>query len=96
MVNFKEEGDTHGVMELYTRVSSKMAWETEKDGGALNSKMVINMKDNTVMILSMVMEFINGQMDQNTKEGFSRTKNMEMVFLLIKMEKYLNSHGIME
>lgn len=25
MVNFKEEGDTHGVMELYTRVSSKMA-----------------------------------------------------------------------
>jgi hypothetical protein len=67
----------------------------EKDGGALDSKMVINMKENTVMILNMVMEFINGQMDQNTKEVFSRTKSMEMVFLLIKMEKYLNSHGIM-
>lgn len=67
----------------------------EKDGGALDSKMVINMKENTVMILNMVMEFINGQMDQNIKEVFSRTKNMEMVFLLIKMEKYLNLLGIM-
>ena len=53
------------------------------------------MKDNIVMILSMDMEFINGQTDLNMKEVFSKIKNMEMVFLLIKTEKYLNLHGTM-
>jgi hypothetical protein len=48
------------------------------------------MKGNIVMILSMDMEFINGQTDLNMKEVFSKIKNMEMVFLLIKTEKYLN------
>lgn len=95
MENFKEEEDTLGVMGLYMRVSFKMVWETEKDGGPLDIKMETNMKDNIVMILNMDMEFINGQMDLNMKEVFSKIKNMEMVFLLIKTEKYLNLHGIM-
>jgi hypothetical protein len=64
-----------------------------KAGGLLEVKMGINMRENIVMILRMDMEFINGQMDRNMKVIFSKTKNMEMVFLPTKMEKYLNLHG---
>ncbi len=42
----------------------------EKDGGLLDSKMGINMKENIAMILNTDMVFINGKMDQNMKEVF--------------------------
>jgi len=42
----------------------------EKDGGRLDSKMEINMKENIAMILNTDMVFINGKMDQNMKEVF--------------------------
>lgn len=70
MENFKEGEDILGVMKLYMRVTSKMAWEMEKDGGLLDSKMGINMKENIAMILNTDMVFINGKMDQNMKEVF--------------------------
>ena len=64
IINFKERGHTHGLVELIILVSLRVEKEMGKEFGDLVIKqIVIFMKESIYKIGNMAKEYINGRME---------------------------------
>ena len=96
IINLKVKELMIGIRVQLTQVILKKEEEMDLVYGNQVEQIVIFMKDNTLTIKNMGMEFINGVMVQSMKETLKMISSMEKVLLFMKMEKWLIWHGKME
>jgi len=89
IINLKVKELMIGIRVQLTQVILKKEEEMDLVYGNQVKQIVIFMKDNTLTIKNMGMEFINGVMVQSMKETLKMISSMEKVLLFMKMEKWL-------
>ncbi len=89
IINLKVKELMIGIRVQLTQVILKKEEEMDLVYGNQVKQIVIFMKDNTLTIKNMGMEFINGVMVQSMKETLKMISSMEKVLSFMKMEKWL-------
>lgn len=89
IINLKVKELMIGIRVQLTQVILKKEEEMDLVYGNQVEQIVIFMKDNTLTIKNMGMEFINGVMVQSMKETLKMISSMEKVLSFMKMEKWL-------
>jgi hypothetical protein len=93
--NQKERDSTNGLMEVFTKVSSRTEWSTEKGTGKRVGLMwsLIAMKESTSWTINMAMGSSNGLVETAIKVITLTMNDMGMVKCTGLMEAYIKDNG---
>lgn len=95
MANLRDLANIIGLMVAILRVYSKTVPEMDREFGKRDLEIVINIKESILMIESLVLASLHGQVETHIKEIMKMTRETVLVKCIGQMEASIKANGKM-